>query len=314
MRILLLFIIAVLVSCKDSDRPNYTKKDANTVASNDKGEKLMKAYCYSCHTASVPHEARMAPPMFAVKNHYKSASTTKEEFIAQFTSFTLDPTEEKSKMRGAIKRFGLMPKQYFKKEDVEAIAAYIYDNPLEKPKGYDKNHGEKQHGKGKGMHQNNKSKKEFGYSIATKTKQKLAKNLIGTIQKEGTVAALKFCNVQAYPLTNEMATVLNAEIKRVSDKPRNPKNKANKKEIGFIAHFQNMIDNDVFYEPIIENLSNGKTQFYAPIVTNQMCLQCHGSANDIHKKTLNTITTLYPDDMAKGYSVNQVRGLWRIEF
>ena len=159
-----------------------------------------------------------------------------------------------------------------------------------------------------------KEKIEIGVSIANKTQMQLAKNLVGTIQKSGTVAALEFCNEQAYPLTDEMANKLNASIKRVSNKPRNPNNKATEKEVTLINQFQNLIDSNAEYTPIIETMENGKTQFYSPIVTNGLCLQCHGSANDIHKKTLNKITTLYPNDLAKGYSVNQVRGLWRIEF
>ena len=309
MRILLLLIIAVLVSCKDN-KPDYTRKDAKTLALNNEGEKLFKAYCYSCHNASTPHEARIAPPMFAVKNHYKKGNISKEDFITNFTSFVLQPNEENSKMPGAIKKFGLMPKQGFKKEDIEAIASYIYDSELEKPGGFQMNHK----GKGQGMGKENKRKKELGFNIANKTKLELGKNLMGAIQKEGTVAALTFCNKKAYPITDDMASKLEATIKRVSDKPRNLHNKANQKETVIISHFQNMIDNNIAYEPIIENLGNGKTQFYAPIVTNAMCLQCHGTQKNISSETLKKINELYPQDLAKGYTENQVRGLWSIQF
>ena len=159
-----------------------------------------------------------------------------------------------------------------------------------------------------------KEKIELGMSFANKTQMKLAKNLIGTIQKSGTVAALEFCNEKAYPLTDEMAIKLKASIKRVSNKPRNLINKAAAKEETYIRQYQKLIDSNSEYSPIVEEMENGKTQFYSPIVTNQLCLQCHGSKKEIDKKTLNTITTLYPNDMAKGYSANQVRGLWSIQF
>lgn len=308
MRGLVFIILVILVSCKNTQSSNYTNKNA-VDESYSNGEKLIKAYCYSCHNASTPHETRIAPPMFAVKNHYMSDTSSEKEFISQFTAFTLDPKEQKSKMKGAIEKFGLMPKQYyFKKGDIEAIAAYVYNSKLEKPKGSHKNQG-----KGKGKHWR-RNKKDLGFTIANKTQQKLASNLIQTLNKEGVTAALEFCNVKALPITKEMASDLNANIKRVTDKPRNQKNKANEKEVGLIAHFQNMINNDVAYEPIVENLNNGKTQFYSPIVTNQLCLQCHGTTNEIHKKALKTITTLYPNDQALGYSINEVRGLWSIQF
>lgn len=159
-----------------------------------------------------------------------------------------------------------------------------------------------------------KEKVEIGLSIANKTQMQLAKNLVGTIQNSGTGAALEFCNEKAYPLTDEMANKLNASIKRVSNKPRNPDNKATEKEENLINHFQQLIDSNSEYTPFIGTLENGKTQFYAPIITNGLCLQCHGSATDIRNKTLNKIKNLYPNDMAKGYSVNEVRGLWRIEY
>ncbi len=293
------------------------------LAKSHPGEKLMKAQCYACHNPATPHAGRIAPPMIAIKKHYINEETSKEDFIKEVVEFTLNPSEEKVKLRGAVKRFGLMPKQYFKEEDLKQIAEYLYDYEIEEP-GWFKEHHEGQKGKGhyqKGKHQKQKRKrkgkngKAIGYNIATKTKQALAKNLIGTIQKEGTVAALKFCNVEAYPITDSMGVELNAEIKRVSDRPRNAKNKASQEESGYITLFQNKINDGENYEPIIKKLSQGKTRFYAPIVTNQLCLQCHGKPDThIDSQTFSTIKELYPKDLAMGYDVNQVRGLWQITF
>ena len=70
------------------------------------------------------------------------------------------------------------------------------------------------------------SLEERGLKIALETKAVLGKNLMGKIQKEGTLAAFKFCNVKAIPLTDSMSIANNVNIKRVSDKPRNLKNKA----------------------------------------------------------------------------------------
>ncbi len=319
MRFLFILVLAFLVSCKDTKAPDYSKKNSkSTLAKNHPGERLLKAQCYACHNPATPHEGRLAPPMIAIKKHYINDETTKEDFINEVVSFTINPSEENAKLHGAVKRFGLMPKQFFKEEDVKQIAEYLFDYEIEEPKWFQEHHnGEK----GKGKHQKQKRKrrgknnKEIGYSIASKTKQELAKNLIGTIQQEGTLAALKFCNVEAYPITNNMAKELNATIKRVSNKPRNPNNKANQEESEYIQQFQNNINNGEDYEPIVKNLAQGKTRFYAPIVTNQLCLQCHGKPDtQIEPQTLATIKELYPKDLAVGYDVNQVRGLWQITF
>jgi len=154
---------------------------------------------------------------------------------------------------------------------------------------------------------------EIGMNIALSTKGQLGKNLIGTIQKEGTINALKFCNIKAYPLTDSMSVAFNAKIKRVSDRPRNTDNAANEIELNHIKTFKNKLENGEKIEPIIEKKVNS-VHFYAPITTDQLCLQCHGNiGTDIKLNVLKAIDSLYPNDMAKGYALNQVRGIWSIE-
>lgn len=137
---------------------------------------------------------------------------------------------------------------------------------------------------------------------------------MGTIQKKGTVEALEFCNEKAYPLTDSMAVKFNATIKRVSDKPRNIKNKATIKEVEIINQYKKMVADKSDIKPITETI-DGKTQFYYPIVTNSMCLQCHGTPNkQIKPVTLEKLAMLYPKDKAQNYDVNQVRGIWNITF
>ena len=67
---------------------------------------------------------------------------------------------------------------------------------------------------------------EQGQSFAMQTQRVLASNLISEINANGTVEAISFCSEKAYPLTDSMALALNVKLKRVSDKPRNPKNNA----------------------------------------------------------------------------------------
>ena len=107
------------------------------------------------------------------------------------------------------------------------------------------------------------------------TKATLGKNLIKTINEKGTIAALEFCNIKAMKLTDSMSVMKNAIIKRVSDKPRNPKNKANQDEIGYINYFKKMVVSDGDVQPIVLS-KDGEVNFYYPITTNTMCLQCHG--------------------------------------
>ncbi|WP_452221259.1 Tll0287-like domain-containing protein [Lacinutrix salivirga] len=155
---------------------------------------------------------------------------------------------------------------------------------------------------------------EQGLEYAFATQAVLGKNLMEAINKKGTLGALSFCSQRAYPLTDSMAVRYNATIKRVSDKPRNPKNQANAKELGYINMFKNATKNNEEIKPIVNQL-NHKVQVYYPITTNAMCLQCHGKPNtQINTLTLNKLKDLYPNDKATGYSINEVRGLWNITF
>ncbi len=159
-----------------------------------------------------------------------------------------------------------------------------------------------------------KNYKEIGLKYATTTQAELGKNLVGAIQKEGTLGALKFCNVQAYPLTDSMAVVHHASIKRVSDKPRNLSNKANSVELGYIEGFKKDVASGSKIEPVVKT-EGGQVHFYSPIVTNAMCLQCHGKPEEqIKPATMAKLQELYPSDLAIGYNENEVRGIWAIVF
>lgn len=152
---------------------------------------------------------------------------------------------------------------------------------------------------------------ELGLDYALSTKAVLGQNLMGAIQAKGTIAALEFCNIQAIPLTDSMSLQFNAKIKRVSDKNRNPNNKANSEELQYIQKFKEIIAAN--QEPKAVVLDKGKQiQFYYPITTNSMCLQCHGKKVE-DKVRLQTLK-LYPNDLAVGYEENEVRGIWSITF
>ncbi|PIB38173.1 DUF3365 domain-containing protein [Maribacter sp. 4G9] len=326
--ILLIIPLIFLASCKNSgetaksisevaiEKPTFNQQDAS------KGKELLEAKCYVCHGPDANENARIAPPMVAIKARYLMDNPNKEEFANAIWKFVEKPSLEKGKMKGALKRFGVMPYQPYKEEDIRLISDYMFEFKIEEPEWF-KEHWEKGHGgkgdyqqQGKVFHNNaepaQKSIKQVGLEMAQSTQKVLGKNLMGSMQKEGPVAALKFCNERAYPLTDSMATVHRAKIKRVSDKARNPLNKANAQEMEQIAYFKEKIGAKEDYEPVV--IENGdKTHFYYPIVTNDMCLKCHGKpGEDIASEVVSILRERYPSDAATGYSTNEVRGIWSI--
>ncbi|WP_323789561.1 c-type heme family protein [Psychroserpens sp.] len=331
MRLLIFFILTFFfLSCNTKKSEDYLIADVikQDATQEHPGKKLMETNCYVCHSPSASHVERLGPPMIAIKKHYLNDGTTKQQFIDAMQEWIKNPNEEDAKMFGAVKRFGVMPKQVFPEETINQIADYMFDYEIEQPEWFDAhfneekgNHKGKGMGKGKGMRKQQAKVNteplpygERGLNYALTTKAVLGKNLMRTIQKEGAIEALTFCNEKAYPLTDSMSVVHNATIKRVSDKPRNANNQASIKELNYINSFKNEIINNREPQLIVEQIDN-QVNVYYPITTNSMCLQCHGKPNkDIDSKTLKALHRLYPNDKAIGYDINQVRGIWSIAF
>lgn len=333
--ILLLLVLTLVFSCKDSKKTNYVSVEKPENGQEHPGKKLMEINCYVCHSPTASQEDRIGPPMIGIKRHYITDNTTKSEFIEAMQAWIKNPNNKDAKMRGAVLRFGVMPKAPYPEETIRQIADYMFDYEIEQPDWFEDhfhdehgNHnGQRGQGKrqrkrqGKGVHKNEVQANfehlpygERGLKYALTTKAVLGKNLMGTIQKKGITEALSFCHEQAYPLTDSMATVHNATIKRVSDKPRNPNNQANTEELEHIKTFKNSIANKQEPSPIVKEQAN-KVQVFYPITTNNMCLKCHGKPNETMESSIvSKIKVLYPKDKAIHYGVNEVRGIWSITF
>lgn len=327
---LILAIIVSFFSCKNFEKTEYIAIEKSRDNLGHPGKKLMETNCVICHSPSASHDDRIGPPMVAVKKHYINEDTTKEEFIQSLQAWIKNPTVENAKMHGAVKRFGVMPKAAYPEETIALIGDYIFDNDIEQPEWFE-DHFKKGNGKQKGKGQGNgngmqihKQKAEVNYEnlpyaerglkYAMTTKAVLGENLMQAIKKDGTLEALSFCNEQAFPLTDSMSARHNANIKRVTDKPRNPNNQANMQELQYIETFKQAIANQEEPSPIVKEMDN-KVQVFYPITTNTMCLQCHGKPNiTMEASTLKKVNFLYPKDAAIGYDINQVRGIWSIAF
>ncbi len=318
-------LLVITVACKQGG-DTYSKAEAITQEDPHPGKQFLETYCYACHSPDVTMDERIAPPMAAIQMHYINEDTTEEEFLEAFTSWVKEPSEANSKMPGAIRKFGLMPYAPYPEDVVRKIGEYLYNFDVDAPEGFQE-HMQQEHGngegkgmgrqkrmrKGMGWQEPKKSYQEKGMEIAMSTKGVLGKNLLGTVQKKGVTAALAFCNEKAYPLTDSMAIAHNAAIKRVSDRYRNPSNKASAYEVSLIAEYQKQLNEKKDIQPVID--SSGTTvQFYYPIVTNDLCLKCHGNpTTNLEPGVMAAITSLYPEDHATGYDTNQVRGLWSIQ-
>ncbi|MGB0452984.1 MAG: c-type heme family protein [Bacteriovoracaceae bacterium] len=265
----------------------------NTFAS-EKGKTLVAQSCISCHAQN----SKIAPSFETIYQTYSKkgdVKKTKELII----NFLRDPSEKNIILKEAVKKYGHMPKIGLSRDEIFEVATFLAKGNFENIK----------------IENNIKFKTpiEFGKYIKGQIKSELGKNLLGAIKRSKTVGAIDFCNEQAIPITSKVSKKHKATIRRASDKSRNSRNKASTEELKYIKAFKNQLASQSLQPLIVKKADT--YHFYAPIVTNKMCLQCHGKVgSDISDDVYRNIKKKYPKDQATGYSPNQVRGLFHISW
>ncbi|MCO5725817.1 Tll0287-like domain-containing protein [Robiginitalea marina] len=155
---------------------------------------------------------------------------------------------------------------------------------------------------------------EAGREYALQVQGALGKTLQQKMMEEGTLGAIGFCKVEALPITDSLSRSFGVAITRITDKPRNPYNQASEQELELISAFRAALAEGQAPEPRIVTV-DGTPHYYAPIVTNAMCIKCHGAPQtDLSDEVVKTLDQLYPNDLATGYSANELRGLWKVAF
>jgi hypothetical protein len=155
---------------------------------------------------------------------------------------------------------------------------------------------------------------KLGNEISDSVGTALKVNLMKAMQDGGPVSAVHFCNVNAMELTNGYSLKYDTEVKRVSDKNRNASNALNEKELAVLDDFKRMLKSGEPLSPKVAIDADGKKHYYAPIFTGGPCLTCHGNPQNMQPELVSIIDSLYPTDKAKGYAVDELRGIWSVKF
>lgn len=151
---------------------------------------------------------------------------------------------------------------------------------------------------------------QHGQEIAVSTQAALGKNLMQAIGSGGTLSAIQFCHQEAAPIAQRMSAKLGASVTRVTDRPRNPDNAANQHEMQYINAAKGSLLTGGQPSPAIQEIE-GRMVGYYPVITNAMCLQCHGTpGEELMQDTIVALDALYPNDQATGYGVNELRGIF----
>lgn len=309
----LLMLVLVFSFC-NNDKEKMTQSIPQPELEMAKAFKLAESNCFSCHSPDPMRQPKIAPDMAEIKLAYLNKHKSFSSFADSFSSFLLQPSEDKSVMPDAVAQYGLMPKMPFSEDEYKNLAKFLWNEKIEKSDWYSKSFNDIVQKSKQLLNNQELSAVEKGKELALSTKAVLGKNLLEAIKEKGTSGALSFCNSRAYTLTDSMAHLLDAKIKRVSDKNRNPDNAANESELAYIDQCKTKLAQGSKLTPLVDE-SGEYIKAYYPIMTTDMCLQCHGSpGKDITEETLLMIDSLYPDDMAKGYKANELRGIWVIEW
>lgn len=152
-----------------------------------------------------------------------------------------------------------------------------------------------------------------GDSLVKMTFDTLRNTLLATIQAKGVEGAVRFCNINAMPVTASFASE-RIHISRVTDRPRNPGNALTEFDRLQFDRYRNDLDKGDSLAPAV--IKEGRfVHYYKPILVQAMCLNCHGQkGTDISLPLSATIDSLYPSDAAKGYRNGQLRGMWHVKF
>jgi hypothetical protein len=156
---------------------------------------------------------------------------------------------------------------------------------------------------------------EKGKHIAAESFKALSTKLKSAMQAGGVANAINYCNLAASPLTDSLSNQYNVDIKRTSLKFRNPNNRPDPEEILVLQDFQKMLDENGVAEPLVKQNDKENPIFYAPILTSEACLSCHGNLGaELKNDVYALIESKYPADLAIGYNAGELRGMWRITF
>jgi hypothetical protein len=136
----------------------------------------------------------------------------------------------------------------------------------------------------------------------------LTRTLTSAMAQGGPVAAINVCSAKAPRIADFVAAKHGVNVSRTSRRYRNPGNAPESWQQVVLEAWQASLEQGT--EPAtLEYFDDQATTGYRymrPIMTQTLCLSCHGT--NLDPPVSEAIQVLYPDDLARGYSVGELRG------
>lgn len=151
-----------------------------------------------------------------------------------------------------------------------------------------------------------------GREIAAAFGAELRAELQAAMAAGGPLAAIRVCNEDAPRIAAAAAERSGAEVGRTSSKVRNPANRPDVHQREVLAEFADSIAAGNLEPPPerLDTLDDGRVRFMSAIIMQPPCLACHGA--ELAPPVATAITTLYPEDEARGYGIGELRGAFSI--
>ena len=136
--------------------------------------------------------------------------------------------------------------------------------------------------------------------------------LVTAMNDGGPLGALDVCKVKAPEIALAHTQEGVWSIKRVSERFRNPDNKASAAELKILEMFADTSGEALPRWSEWTTSDGGDSTFtlFQAIRVNDLCLKCHGGADQLAPGVADKLAELYPNDRATGYAAGDLRGMF----
>jgi mono/diheme cytochrome c family protein len=159
----------------------------------------------------------------------------------------------------------------------------------------------------------------LGRQVAQELLEAMGAEMTAAMQQGGPMAAIETCSIIGLPLTRELAQRQDApiEVKRATDRARNPENRADSEELRALAYFAAALERgeELPADHVQKVVREGQSylRYYQPLTVAARCLACHGDGAAMDEGLRSTLARRYPEDRALGYREGDLRGVFRLE-
>lgn len=148
-------------------------------------------------------------------------------------------------------------------------------------------------------------------AIVKKFAGQLKPTLKQAIQTGGFEHAIDVCAKEAPAIAKQLSDETGWRVKRVSLKPRNPNAKPNHFELKVLTSFDARQKLGEPADQLVYSVKDADGFHYMKALpVEAVCLNCHGT--NVAPNIRNAIAKHYPDDMATGYSLGEIRGAFSL--